>query len=158
MNQDEYYMSKAVELGREAMRANSGGPFGAVVVMDDKIVGEGKNTVTSGNDPTAHAEINAIRNACDKLGTFDLSSSTIYTSCEPCPMCLGAIYWARVEKVVFSATREDAAEIAGFDDAHFYEEISASWEERAIKYAVISRKEGIRLFEEWRAREDKTMY
>jgi len=158
MNQDEFYMSKALQLGREAMEANSGGPFGAIVVMGGKIVGVGKNMVTSSNDPTAHAEINAIRDACQKLGTFDLSGSTIYTSCEPCPMCLGAIYWARAERIVFSATREDATEIAGFDDAHFYGEVNASWQERVIKYAIISRTEGRRLFEEWRAGEDRMMY
>ncbi|MGC2236356.1 MAG: nucleoside deaminase, partial [Pyrinomonadaceae bacterium] len=115
MEKDEYFMSRAITLAQNGMDSNAGGPFGAIVVRHGEIIGEGSNRVTSTNDPTAHAEITAIREACQKLGSFQLENCTIYTSCEPCPMCLGAIYWARPERVVFACTREDAAKI-GFDD------------------------------------------
>ena len=113
--QDEKFMRRAIELAQEGMEKGAGGPFGAVIVKDGEIVGEGYNCVTSTNDPTAHAEVVAIRKACRNLESFQLDGCAIYASCEPCPMCLGAIYWARPEKIFFAATREDAAEI-GFDD------------------------------------------
>jgi tRNA(Arg) A34 adenosine deaminase TadA len=120
--QDEKFMRRAIELAQNGMNAGDGGPFGAIVVKDGEIVGEGCNRVTSTNDPTAHAEVVAIRAACEKLNSFQLDGCTIYTSCEPCPMCLGAIYWARPAKVFYACTREDAANIE-FDDQFIYEEI-----------------------------------
>src|SRR5438045_1315378 len=119
---DEYFMQRAIRLAQNGMDSNAGGPFGALVVKDGEIIAEGSNRVTSTNDPTAHAEIVAIRNACQKLNSFQLDGCRIYTSCEPCPMCLGAIYWARPEKVFFACTREDAANV-GFDDQFIYDEI-----------------------------------
>ncbi|HEY2866329.1 MAG TPA: nucleoside deaminase, partial [Pyrinomonadaceae bacterium] len=130
MNDDhETFMRRAIELARQGAENNRGGPFGCVVVKDDEIVGEGCNEVTSANDPTAHAEIMAIRSACRKLSSFQLTGCTVYTSCEPCPMCLGAIYWARPAAIYFAGTREDAA-AAGFDDEIFYDEIERPNEER----------------------------
>ena len=120
--QDEKFMLRAIELARNGMENGAGGPFGCVVVKDGEIVGEGSNLVTSTNDPTAHAEVMAIRNACQNLNSFQLDDCIIYTSCEPCPMCLGAIYWARPAKMFFAATHEDAAKV-GFDDQFIYEEI-----------------------------------
>ena len=114
-DQDRKFMTRAIELAKNGVEANAGGPFGCVVVKNGEIVGEGNNRVTSTNDPTAHAEIIAIRNACKRLDSFQLDGCTIYTSCEPCPMCLGAIYWARPERVFYACTRRDAANI-GFDD------------------------------------------
>lgn len=119
---EQFFMMRAIELAIEGVRANSGGPFGAVIVKNGEIIGEGWNQVTSTSDPTAHAEIVAIRRACEKLGTFHLEGCVIYTSCEPCPMCLGAIYWAKLEKIFYSCTRKDAASI-GFADDFIYEEI-----------------------------------
>lgn len=158
MNTDDKFMQRAIELGRESMDQNTGGPFGAVIVFDNKIIGEGKNLVTSQNDPTAHAEINAIRDACKNQGSHSLDGAVLYTSCEPCPMCLGAIYWARIGTIVFAATREDATRIAGFDDDHFYEEINASWENRKKEYRQILRPEGRKLFKAWKQKSDKKMY
>ena len=154
---DLYYINRAIELARKAMHANLGGPFGAIIVQEGKIIGEGVNTVTSMNDPTAHAEINAIRNACKHAGTFNLEDATIYTSSEPCPMCLGAIYWARIGHVVFASNRLDAAR-AAFDDSVFYQEISLPWEERKITFDQISREAGRQLFEEWNKKRDKVGY
>ncbi len=158
MKNDEKFIIRAIELGRSSMQKNQGGPFGAVVVLDGAILGEGSNSVTSNNDPTAHAEINAIRQACAKKGNYSLEGAVIYTSCEPCPMCLGAIYWARISKVVYAATREDAKDIAGFDDDHFYEEMHLTWKERSIENVEINREEGIQLFREWSTKSDKEMY
>ena len=158
MRGDIYYMQKAIELGRTSMEHKNGGPFGAIVVKDGEIIGEGMNSVTNDNDPTAHAEVMAIRNACKKVGSYSLEGATLYTSCEPCPMCLGAIYWSRISRIVFAATREDATKVAGFDDDHFYDEMNSSWEDRKIEFQEISRKEGQRLFEEWRLKSDKRMY
>ena len=120
--QDEYFMRKAIKLARKGMNKNAGGPFGAIVVKDGKIISKGYNKVTSKNDPTAHAEVVAIRKACKKLGTFQLDDCTIYTSCEPCPMCLGAIYWARPKQVFYASNKKDAAAI-GFDDQFIYKEL-----------------------------------
>src|SRR5579871_475778 len=120
---DIQYLQQAIDLAREGVEQARGGPFGCVIVRDGEVVGKGANGVTSTNDPTAHAEIVAIRDACQRLGTYQLSECTVYASCEPCPMCLGALYWARPKRVVFAATRHEAAE-AGFDDAFIYQEIN----------------------------------
>ena len=150
-------MRRAISLAQKGIDSNSGGPFGAVVVKDGEIIGEGCNQVTSTNDPTAHAEIVAIRQACQKLGSFQLDGCVLYTSCEPCPMCLGAIYWARPDKIFFACTREDAANI-GFDDNLIYEEISRTIEERRIKSISFLREEGLKVFESWAHKADKTEY
>jgi guanine deaminase len=155
--QDVNFMRRAIELAQQGIEANDGGPFGAIVVKDGQIIGEGNNCVTSTNDPTAHAEVVAIRNACRKLGTFQLSDCVIYTSCEPCPMCLGAIYWARPKQFFFACTREDAAN-AGFDDDFIYEEIVLPITERRIKTDFLLREEGLMVFNNWANKPDKTQY
>ena len=155
--QDEKFMRRAVQLAQTGVDAGAGGPFGAVVVLDGEIVGEGFNQVTSTNDPTAHAEIVAIRNACKKLNSFQLDNCTIYTSCEPCPMCLGAIYWARPKQIFYAATHEDAAAI-GFDDHFIYDEIERPIEERQIKSINFMRDEGLKVFKNWADKTDKTKY
>jgi len=136
---------------------DEGGPFGCIIVKDDKIVGRGNNKVTSTNDPTAHAEVVAIRDACKNLGTFQLDECEVYTSCEPCPMCLGAIYWARPKVIYYANNRQDAAEI-GFDDSMIYDEISADIKHRKIPIIPLLRKEAIKIFTEWKNKEDKTAY
>jgi tRNA(Arg) A34 adenosine deaminase TadA len=155
--QDKRFMERAIELARAGVAANDGGPFGAVVVRDGKIVGEGNNRVTSTNDPTAHAEIIAIRNACQNLETFQLDGCTIYTSCEPCPMCLGAIYWARPKGVFYACTRDDAAKI-GFDDRFIYQELKKPNEEREMVLVSIMREEALAVFNTWSVKPDKTAY
>jgi tRNA(Arg) A34 adenosine deaminase TadA len=155
--QDEKFMRRAIELAQKGIEANDGGPFGAVVVRGGEIISEGWNQVTSKNDPTAHAEVVAIRAACEKLGTFQLDGCIIYTSCEPCPMCLGAIYWARPAKMYFACTREDAARI-GFDDHFIYDEIALPVEQRHIKSLNFLREEGLTVFENWEKKSDKTEY
>ena len=154
---DRFFMQRAIDLSREGMQSNQGGPFGAVVVKDGKIIGEGNNCVTSTNDPTAHAEIVAIRNACKEINDFQLEGCYIYTSCEPCPMCLGAIYWARPEKLFYACTKKDAASI-GFDDDFIYKEIILNIEERAIKTTQIMNEEGVVVFREWEEKVDKIEY
>ena len=154
---DKKFMQRAIELANEGVQANAGGPFGAVVVLDGKIVGEGYNKVTSTNDPTAHAEVTAIRNACQNLGTFQLDNCIIYTSCEPCPMCLGAIYWARPKMVFFGCDREDAAAI-GFDDQFIYDELERDLGDRHIKIVLLMRKEALSAFDKWSNKNDKTSY
>lgn len=154
---DRKFMMRAVELARHGMDANAGGPFGCVVVKDGQIVGEGNNRVTSTNDPTAHAEVVAIRDACRKLGTFQLEGCVIYTSCEPCPMCLGAIYWSRPAAIFFAGTREDAAD-AGFDDEHFYAELDKPNEDRQLKMVNLLRDEAQAVFQNWKTKTDKTNY
>ncbi|MDQ3131899.1 MAG: nucleoside deaminase [Acidobacteriota bacterium] len=154
---DKEFMRRAIYLAQNGIDKNAGGPFGAVVVKDDEIVGEGFNQVTSTNDPTAHAEIVAIRNACEKLGNFQLDGCVLYTSCEPCPMCLGAIYWARPARVFYACTREDAANI-GFDDQFIYEEIEKNFEHRQMKLVNLMRDEGLTIFENWADKADKTKY
>ena len=151
------FMQRAIDLSIEKMRDNCGGPFGAVIVKDGKIIAEGWNQVTSSNDPTAHAEITAIRNACKKLGNFNLKGCEIYTSCEPCPMCLAAIYWSRIERVYFANTKDDAKNI-GFDDSHIYEQIPLPIEERAIPTSQIMRSEAIEAFNEWNKKLDRIEY
>ncbi len=154
---DKYFMQAAINLAEKGIDSNSGGPFGAVVVKDDKIIAEGFNSVTSENDPTAHAEVIAIRNACKKLNSFQLTDCTIYTSCEPCPMCLGAIYWARPKKVFFAGNRNDAAKF-GFDDQFIYDELGKEMDDRKIEFENISRNRVIPVFEKWAAKDDKTEY
>jgi guanine deaminase len=154
---DEEYMRRAIALAQNGIDESAGGPFGAVIVKNGEIVGEGCNRVTSTNDPTAHAEIVAIRNACEKLGSFQLDDCIIYTSCEPCPMCLGAIYWARPARVFYAATREDAANI-GFDDQFIYEEIEKNFEHRQMKLINLMRDKGLKVFENWVNKPDKTKY
>jgi len=139
------------------MNSNEGGPFGAVVVKDDKIIGEGNNAVTSTNDPTAHAEVVAIRNACKKLNSFQLEDCIIYTSCEPCPMCLGAIYWARPKKVFYACDKKDAAEIE-FDDQFIYTELDQPIWERSIPFVRLLKEEGKIVFNKWVEKGDKTEY
>lgn len=150
-------MRRAIELAQNGIDEGQGGPFGAVVVRDGKIVGEGCNRVTSTNDPTAHAEIVAIRAACRNLNSFQLDGCTIYTSCEPCPMCLGAIYWARPAKMFYACNHEDAAAI-GFDDQFIYEEIERPIEDRRIESVNFLREEGLKVFENWAKKADKTQY
>lgn len=150
-------MRVAIQLAQEGMDSNSGGPFGAVVVKNGEIISKGYNQVTSDNDPTAHAEIIAIRKACKKLGTYQLDDCEIYTSCEPCPMCLGAIYWARPKKVFYACTREDAA-AANFDDQFIYDELELKIEDRKVDFENIIREEGLHLFEHWKGKTDKTEY
>lgn len=154
---DLKFMRRAIELAQNGIDSNEGGPFGCVVVKNGEIVGEGNNCVTSTNDPTAHAEVVAIRNACEKLNSFQLEDCVIYTSCEPCPMCLGAIYWARPKQVFFACNREDAANV-GFDDDFIYEEIVLPIEERRIKTDFLLREEGLTVFENWANKLDKTEY
>lgn len=154
---DIHWMKEAIALSRNGMQNNEGGPFGAIVVKEGKIVGRGNNRVTSSNDPTAHAEVVAIRDACAQLNSFQLDGCVVYTSCEPCPMCLGAIYWARPDRVVFGNSREDAASI-GFDDAMIYEEIGQPVNARKIAFDQAGREEAIEVFKEWAAKSDKTEY
>lgn len=157
MYQHTKFMQEAIELSRNGMKNNEGGPFGAIVVKGDQIVGRGNNRVTSSNDPTAHAEVVAIRDACKNLNTFQLDDCVMYTSCEPCPMCLGAIYWARPSKVYYANTKKDAASI-GFDDDFIYQEIQIPLEERQIPFEQISAEEAWKVFEEWQNKTDKTEY
>jgi len=158
MNNDhEAFMRRAIELARKGAEENRGGPFGCVVVRDSEIVGEGCNEVTSAKDPTAHAEITAIRAACQKLNSFQLTGCTVYTSCEPCPMCLGAIYWARPTAIYFAGTREDAA-AAGFDDELFYDELDRPNDERQLKLQPMLRSEAQSVFDQWVAKSDKVEY
>lgn len=153
----EDFMRRAIALSRRGMEANEGGPFGAVVVLDGAVVGEGWNRVTSSNDPTAHAEIVAIRAACAALGRFDLRGAEIYTSCEPCPMCLAAIFWARLDAVWYGNDRHDAAAI-GFDDELLYREIPKDPSERAVPMRRLLAAEALEAFEAWKAKPDKTAY
>ena len=155
--QDERFMRRAIALAQQGIDEGAGGPFGAIIVKDDEAIGEGYNQVTSTNDPTAHAEVVAIRNACRNLNSFQLDGCVLYTSCEPCPMCLGAIYWARPARVFYAATREDAAKV-GFDDQFIYEEIEKNFEQRRMKLVNVLRDEGLRVFENWTNKTDKTKY
>ena len=151
------FMRHAIKLSAERMRKNEGGPFGAIIVKDGKIIAEGWNKVTSSNDPTAHAEVTAIRAACQKLDTFSLAGCDIFTSCEPCPMCLAAIYWARLDRVYFANSREDAAAI-GFDDEFLYSEVAKPIEARMIPTFKLDLPEAEAVFAEWQAKPDKVEY
>ncbi len=157
MSDDEIFLRAAIALSRRRMEAGFGGPFGAVVVRAGEVIAEGFNQVTSTNDPTAHAEVSAIRAACTALKSFSLAGCTLYTSCEPCPMCLGAIYWARLERVVYANTRADAAAI-GFDDDHIYREFAKPIATRAIPFTHLPSDEGRAVFAAWQAKPDKVMY
>lgn len=157
MNQENKYMRQAIELARENASSSGGGPFGAVVVKEGRVISACSNSVTPDNDPTAHAEVNAIRAACRELGSFDLSGCTLYSSCEPCPMCLSAAYWARVDKIVFAADRNDAAD-AGFSDAFIYEELSLDTDKRSIPMEKLMQKEGTEPFDIWKSNEKKIRY
>lgn len=150
-------MREAIAMSQKGVRENEGGPFGCIIVKGEEIVGRGNNKVTSTNDPTAHAEVVAIRDACSNLSTFQLEDCEIYTSCEPCPMCLGAIYWARPKVIYYANNREDAAGI-GFDDSMIYEEMSKEYDDRKIPIRSLSRDEAFKVFIEWREKEDKTTY
>lgn len=155
--QDQQFLREAIRLGRRGMESNQGGPFGSLVVRDGRIVGKGFNRVTSSIDPTAHAEMEAIRDACKTLNDFQLEGCVIYASCEPCPMCLGAIYWARADRIVFAAGKETAAE-AGFDDEFIYRELEVPPAERSIPTRQILANEGAQLFEEWKEKSDRLNY
>jgi tRNA(Arg) A34 adenosine deaminase TadA len=150
-------MRRAIALSLEKMQAGTGGPFGAVIARNGEIVAEGWNQVTSTNDPTAHAEITAIRRACETLGRFDLADCEIYTSCEPCPMCLGAIYWARLGRIWYGNDRKDAAAI-GFDDESLYREVSQPVPERSIPTRTLLADEARVAFDAWAAKPDKVTY
>ena len=154
---DKKFLQLAIDTALDNIKSNNGGPFGAVIVKDGVLIAKSPNTVTSSNDPTAHAEINAIRLACKELKTFDLSGCEIYSSCEPCPMCLSAIYWARISKVYYAADRFDAQK-AGFDDSFIYNEISLSEKERSIYMENAMHQEGQMPFELWQETENKTKY
>jgi len=145
-NHKDRFIRRAIEIANQNFTEKSGGPFGAVIVRDGKIIAEARNTVVIDNDPTAHAEVNAIRDACRKLGSFQISECEIYCSCEPCPMCLGAIYWARPKALYFAASREDA-EIAGFDDSYIYKELLLDIPERSIKTEQILHQKGHLIFQ-----------
>ena len=151
------FMREAIRLSNDMMRCGQGGPFGAVVVRGKQIVGRGCNQVTSTNDPTAHAEIVAIRDACKRLKTFQLDDCDLYTSCEPCPMCLSAIYWARFRKVFYGNTRKDAARIA-FDDDFIYREVAIPIRKRKIRMKQLLHSEALKAFVEWQHKADKIPY
>jgi tRNA(Arg) A34 adenosine deaminase TadA len=156
MNHDQF-MREAIKLADDGMRSGCGGPFGCIIVRRGEIVGRGNNRVTSVNDPTAHAEVTAIRDACAKLQTFQLTDCELYTSCEPCPMCLSAIYWARIPTVFYGNTRQDAAAI-GFDDDFIYQQVPLPPEKRAIRMQPLLRDEALATFQGWAAKPDKVKY
>lgn len=153
----DQFMREAVALSRKNVREGKGGPFAAVIVKDGTVIARGTNLVTSTNDPTAHAEIVAIREACHALGSFQLDGCDIYTSCEPCPMCLGAIYWARPRAIYFANTRDDAADI-GFDDRTIYDEVTRLHSDRKIPMIQVLREEALVAFQEWQEKNDKVPY
>jgi tRNA(Arg) A34 adenosine deaminase TadA len=157
MTREQKFMAEAILLSQNGVRNNEGGPFGCVIVKNDKIIGRGNNRVTSANDPTAHAEVVAIRDACKNLGTFQLEDCEVYSSCEPCPMCLGAIYWARPKLVYYANSREDAASI-GFDDSMIYEELAIELGKRRIPIINLGREEALKVFKEWQNKSDKIKY
>jgi tRNA(Arg) A34 adenosine deaminase TadA len=150
-------MTEAVRLAEIGIEKNHGGPFGCVIVLNEEIVGRGWNQVISTNDPTAHAEVMAIRDACKKMGVFHLPDCELYTSCEPCPMCLGAIYWSQIKLVYFANNKNDAAAI-GFNDSFIYDEMMLSHENRKIKMIALENEGALKLFEKWKLKNDKTLY
>ena len=156
MSEKNLFMMKAIELSIESAKSR-GGPFGCVIVKDNKIISEGSNQVTMKNDPTAHGEIVAIRSACQKLNTFNLSGCDLYSSCEPCPMCLSAIYWSRIENIFYANTRIDAKKI-DFDDSFIYSEINKDLENRKIKMFQMHREEALEAFKIWENKKDKIKY
>lgn len=151
------FMREAIALSQHSIRSGQGGPFGAVIVKDGKVIATGNNQVTSTNDPTAHAEVVAIRNACRSLNTFQLTGCEIFTSCEPCPMCLGAIYWARPDRIYYGNTKVDAAAI-GFDDQFIYDELDVPIQDRKLPMTQLLPEEAIAVFQEWAAKPDKVEY
>ncbi len=157
MEQRKLFMEEAIKLAVENVKSGNGGPFGAIIVKNGEIIARGTNLVTTANDPTAHAEIVAIREACKKLDSFQLDDCEIYTSCEPCPMCLGAIYWARPSKIFFAATKEDAAK-AGFDDSFIYQEIPLNIENRSIPTENLKPGSSADPFVAWKTKSDKIEY
>lgn len=154
---NERFMQKAIDLSAKSIISNNGGPFGAVIVKQDIMIAEGYNMVLSTNDPTMHAEMAAIRNACTALRSYDLSGCELYTNCEPCPMCLGAIYWAHIGAVYYAATQEDAAKI-GFDDHFIYRELSLPKEERQVGMHQLMQSAAIDVFRDWEKKDDKILY
>lgn len=154
---DRKFLQQAIELARQGIENGKGGPFGCVIVRDGVVIGRGANQVTSMNDPTAHAEVVAIREACRHLGSYQLTDCDVYTSCEPCPMCLGALYWARPRRVVYASTRDEAA-LAGFDDAFIYQEINVAVEDRKIPFDHRAQEEAAALFKLWTDKGDKKLY
>ena len=152
----ESFMREAIKLSAESVQSG-GGPFGAVIVRNGEIIARGENRVTVCNDPTAHAEVSAIREAAARMGTYDLRGCEIYSSCEPCPMCLGAIYWARLDRLYYAGTRADAANV-GFDDAHIYEELPLDPSQRELPTQTLLREEAQRVFEAWAEKTDKKEY
>lgn len=154
--QDKQFMREAIRLADESVK-HGGGPFGAVIVKDGEIIAGSSNSVTIDHDPTAHAEVNTIRQACQKLGTFDLSGCTIYTSCEPCPMCLGAIYWAHIDRIFYGNTRKDARDI-DFADDFIYEELDRPLDKRTVPIINMLRDEALNSFRLWTEKTDKTVY
>lgn len=157
MEESKEFMDEAIQLAEINITKQNGGPFGAIVVKNGKVVGRGSNHVTIDNDPTAHAEVVAIRDACKNLNTFDLQDCEIYASCEPCPMCLGAIYWARIGKLYYAGTKDDAAN-ADFDDSFIYKEFELPKSERLIPSVQIMREKAVKVFEKWIENENKIPY
>lgn len=153
---DARFMEMAIRLSDENVD-NGGGPFGAVIVRDNEVIATGANRVVPNSDPTAHAEVTAIRNACSKLGTFKLDGCTIYTSCEPCPMCLSALYWAGIERICYGNTKKDAKDIE-FDDSFIYDQLELPYSERSIKCEHFMREKALEVFKKWREKEDKVQY
>ncbi len=156
-DQDLYFMKEAVKLSRQNLELKHGGPFGALIVMEGNIISRGWNQVLRLNDPTAHAEVMAIRNACKELNDYVIAGATIYCSCEPCPMCLSAIHWARISRIVYGNTHKDAASI-GFDDAVIYDQLSKPVHERIISMKQCAHSEARQVFDEWNQMEDKILY
>ena len=156
-DEDLHFIKLAIELGQTGADLNEGGPFGALIVKQGVVIGRGNNKVVSSTDPTAHAEIVAIRDACHYLGSYQLDGCTVYTSCEPCPMCLGAIYWSRPDRIVYACTREDAASI-NFDDHFIYQEIMLQPDQRKIPAYQCGRDQGLELFQRWKDKDDKVNY
>ena len=157
MEESKEFMNEAIKLAESNIEKQNGGPFGAIIVKDGKIVGRGNNQVTSQNDPTAHAEVQAIRDACKNLNTFNLEGCEIYASCEPCPMCLGAIYWARLGKLFYAGTKDDAAK-ANFDDSFIYKEFNLPKGERSIPSSQLMRDKAVEVFDQWIESENKIPY
>jgi guanine deaminase len=151
------FMGQAIDMAIQGVLSNEGGPFGCVIVKDGQIIGKGNNKVTSTNDPTAHAEVMAIREACKALNSFQLADCILYTSCEPCPMCLGAIYWARPKKVYYGCNKTDAAKI-GFDDNFIYKELGLEPGKRTIPFEQINKETAMKAFQAWEDKEDKIEY
>ncbi len=157
IHKKKHFMQEAIKLADDNLNTTINGPFGAIITKDNIIVGRGANSVASTNDPTAHAEVNAIRDACRNLNTFELDNCDIYTSCEPCPMCLGAIYWARIKNIYYACDKKDAAE-AGFDDAYIYDEFKLDIDKRSIPATQLNQADAKKVFVKWKAKEDKISY